>query len=88
MEPTMSPIDATGVCAAAPLPPPADFPVIWQNPDDACLCWTLDRVHWPDPMAPLVFAIAGEASSDAAGPQGTLLSGIPGQVWPTPLDHD
>jgi len=57
----MSPIDATGICAESPFPPPADFPIIWQNPDDAHLCWTLDRVHWPDPMAPLVFAIAGEA---------------------------
>src|SRR5947209_3823477 len=61
MESTMSPIDATGVCAVSPVPPPADFPIIWQNPDDARLYWTLDRVHWPDPMAPLVFAIAGEA---------------------------
>jgi pyruvate,water dikinase len=61
MESTMSSIDATGVCTVAPLPPAADFPVTWQNSDDAHLCWTLDRVHWPDPMAPLAFAIAGEA---------------------------
>jgi phosphohistidine swiveling domain-containing protein len=41
--------------------PPMDFPVVWEHPEDARLLWTLDRVHWPDPVLPLVFAIAGEA---------------------------
>jgi pyruvate,water dikinase len=48
------PIPAT----AAILP---DFPVMWDDPADARLAWTFDRVHWPDPMPPLVFAVAGEA---------------------------
>ncbi|HEV8193822.1 MAG TPA: PEP/pyruvate-binding domain-containing protein [Ktedonobacterales bacterium] len=43
------------------LAPPADFPVVWAQPEDAQLLWTLDRVHWPDPVPLLVFAIAGEA---------------------------
>lgn len=38
---------------------PPDFPVSWAHPDDARLLWTFDRVHWPEPMPPLVFAVAG-----------------------------
>ena len=40
---------------------PPSFPVHWDNPEDERLLWTLDRVHWPRPMPPLVFAIAGDA---------------------------
>jgi phosphohistidine swiveling domain-containing protein len=56
---------ATDAAEAPPtgkaIEPPADFPVAWENPADARLLWTLDRVHWPDPVPQLVFAIAGEA---------------------------
>jgi pyruvate,water dikinase len=41
--------------------PPANFPVAWEQPGDDDLHWTLDRVHWPDPIPPLVFAVAGDA---------------------------
>jgi pyruvate,water dikinase len=49
------------VPAGIVIEPPADFPVVWERPEDARLLWTLDRVHWPDPVPLLVFAIAGEA---------------------------
>jgi pyruvate,water dikinase len=45
----------------APELPVPDFPVTWDDPADARLAWTFDKVHWPDPMPPLVFAVAGEA---------------------------
>jgi pyruvate,water dikinase len=45
----------------AVIEPPPDFPVVWDSPEEARLLWTLDRVHWPDPVPQLVFAIAGEA---------------------------
>jgi pyruvate,water dikinase len=45
----------------APAPPAPDFPVTWDDPADARLAWTFDKVHWPDPMPPLVFAVAGAA---------------------------
>jgi pyruvate,water dikinase len=41
--------------------PAADFPTTWERPEDERLHWTLDRVHWPDPIPPLVFAVAGDA---------------------------
>jgi pyruvate,water dikinase len=41
--------------------PPPDFPVSWEQLGDERLYWTLDRVHWPDPMPPLVFSVAGDA---------------------------
>jgi pyruvate,water dikinase len=52
---------AERVPASTAIEPPVDFPVIWEHPEDARLLWTLDRVHWPDPVPLLVFAIAGEA---------------------------
>ncbi|MBI3967121.1 MAG: hypothetical protein HY329_15910, partial [Chloroflexi bacterium] len=36
-----------------PIPARPDFPVTWEQPDDALMCWTLDRMHFPDPMSPL-----------------------------------
>jgi pyruvate,water dikinase len=38
---------------------PPDFPVAWEHPGDARHLWTFDRVHWPEPMPPLAFAVAG-----------------------------
>jgi pyruvate,water dikinase len=55
--PTPAPLRPTG----SPITPPADFQVAWEHPEDAGLTWTIDRVHWPDPVPPLVFAIAGDA---------------------------
>jgi pyruvate,water dikinase len=58
-------LKATDAAESAPagraIEPPADFPVIWDNPEDARLLWMLDRAHWPDPVPLLVFAIMGEA---------------------------
>src|SRR5439155_1063116 len=57
-----------------PIETPSDFPVTWQQPDDAQLLWTLDRVHWPDPLPTLVFSIAGDA---LAG----VLTACAGRLW-------
>lgn len=65
--PAASPVEPNAMDAAERVPvgisiePLVDFPVIWEHPEDAHLLWTLDRVHWPDPVPLLVFAIAGEA---------------------------
>jgi pyruvate,water dikinase len=32
---------------------PPEFPVRWEQPDDAELFWTLDRMHVPEPIPPL-----------------------------------
>ena len=29
----------------SPIPLPANFPVEWENPDDAKRMWTIDRIH-------------------------------------------
>lgn len=31
----------------------ARFPVSWQDPEDANLYWSLDRMHWPLPITPM-----------------------------------
>lgn len=33
--------------------PPPDFPVVWQNSDDANHHWTRDREHIPEPITPM-----------------------------------
>jgi phosphohistidine swiveling domain-containing protein len=38
---------------AGPLPTPPDFPVRWEQPGDERLFWTLDRMHFPDPITPM-----------------------------------
>ena len=40
---------------------PPDFPVTWTCADDERLVWVHDAVHWPDPMPPLAYSIAGDA---------------------------
>jgi phosphohistidine swiveling domain-containing protein len=47
--------------ATQPIAAPTDFPVHWERAADAELFWTLDQVHWGEPMAPLVFSVAGHA---------------------------
>lgn len=32
------------------IPMPPDFPVNWENPDDAQLFWTRDAMHFPNPV--------------------------------------
>jgi rifampicin phosphotransferase len=32
---------------------PLDFPVTWEDPDDAGLFWLRQRMHFPEPMTPL-----------------------------------
>ena len=33
-----------------PIPPPPDFPVVWEDPDDERLFWTRDAMHFPYPV--------------------------------------
>jgi len=40
-----------------PIPVPADFPVTWEQPDDERLFWNLDRMHFPDLLTPMDFAL-------------------------------
>ncbi len=48
-----------------PITPPENFPVTWENPDDAKLPWSRDRSHNPDPVT------AMEASlGEKVGPVG------------------
>jgi pyruvate,water dikinase len=42
----------TAPAPGQPIPTPEDFPVSWENPDDARLTWALDN-HATEPMAPL-----------------------------------
>ncbi|MGH9041214.1 MAG: PEP-utilizing enzyme [Acidimicrobiia bacterium] len=49
---------------AEPLPVPEDFPVEWPDPADASRFWMRDRMHWPDPVAPLAYSVL-EASFPA-----------------------
>ena len=57
-----APAPAPAASDAAPQPiAAADFPVHWERAGDAELFWTLDQVHWGEPMAPLVFSVAGHA---------------------------
>ncbi len=54
------PVEMNGFTrVGTPIETPPNFPVVWEHPGDEQLLWTHDRVHWPDPMPPLVFAIAG-----------------------------
>lgn len=36
------------------IPTPPDFPVRWEKPGDERMFWTLELVHFPDPMTPWV----------------------------------
>lgn len=42
----------------APIPVPADFPVVWQNPDDAKRLWTFDRVHSGEVVPTLMVSLS------------------------------
>jgi len=60
MEPTIcgkeAPMDTATVIdhpAATPLPAPSNFPVTWEQPDDAQLFWILQRMHSPEPITPM-----------------------------------
>lgn len=51
----------------SPLPVPGDFPVSWERPGDERLLWTLDAMHFPEPVAPLNADLGvGEAMGRAA----------------------
>ena len=38
-------------------PAAVDFPVTWDDPEEAQLLWTFDRMHSPDPIPPLIYTI-------------------------------
>ena len=40
-----------------PIPAAPDFPVLWDDPSDAFLMWTNDRMHFPRPMAALEYEV-------------------------------
>ncbi|MER3543958.1 MAG: hypothetical protein C4311_04960 [Chloroflexota bacterium] len=38
-----------------------EFPVAWEDPQDAALTWTHDRMHFPEPVSPMEFSLIGAA---------------------------
>jgi len=46
------------------LTPPADFPVEWNQPEDAKLHWTRDREHLPDPITPMFLSVTAIIASE------------------------
>ena len=44
--------------------PPANFPVVWANPEDETKHWTRDREHTPQPITPMF----GSFAAYTAGP--------------------
>jgi pyruvate,water dikinase len=46
-----------GTAPGQRIPPPADFPVTWESPDDATLTWQLDP-HSSAPLAPLSCSVS------------------------------
>src|SRR5574341_556498 len=55
-----------------PISAPADFPVFWENPDDAKLTWRLEsHVNANVPMAPLIYSVLAAAirGMSSANPQ-------------------
>jgi pyruvate,water dikinase len=47
--------------AIGPIPVPADFPVVWDAPEDAQALWQIDRMHFPDPLLPMEYAFVAYA---------------------------
>ncbi|HVE91657.1 MAG TPA: PEP-utilizing enzyme [Actinomycetota bacterium] len=42
-----------------PIIPPPGFEVVWEDPGDEKLFWTMDRMHSPDPVSPLAHTCLG-----------------------------
>ena len=46
-------VDSAAPVAPSLIPTPPEFPVTWNSPDEQRLFWTQDRMHAPEPVAPL-----------------------------------
>ena len=64
----MATADVTTVEASSPIPIPPDFPVTWERPEDERLLWRADRMHFPEPVTPLmaIFTRAFNGGSERA----------------------
>jgi pyruvate,water dikinase len=51
---------------ATALPIPDGFPVAWENPEDERAFWTIDRLHWPDPLPVVMFDFLPEVGITTA----------------------
>jgi hypothetical protein len=40
----------------APIQPPPDFPVTWEDPADEGRLWVIDLMHYPEPLPLLSFS--------------------------------
>ena len=49
--------------APTPIPPPSNFPVTWENPEDEGLFWQTDPMHFPEPTTPIMVRV-GEAINE------------------------
>lgn len=53
-EEALSNADATSHEAPSPIPILPDFPVTWEHPEDERLFWGPDRMHFPEPVTPMM----------------------------------
>ncbi len=66
-----------------PIPIPADFPVSWENPDDAKLTWQLDS-HMTGALAPLTYSVFAAFARGGIPALGQL--GLPFKVRTTRIN--
>ena len=59
---------------SGPIAAPADFPVAWEEADQAQLFWFWDQMHHPQPTTPVTFAIDGPAFTAGIGKAAQAMS--------------
>ena len=42
----------------SPIPLPPEFPISWERPEQEQMFWTNDRMHFPEPVTPMMAAFA------------------------------
>jgi pyruvate,water dikinase len=58
---TMSNTEVVQIVEPVRITVPPDFPVAWEQPDDARMFWQLERLHFADPMAAMDYAFMADA---------------------------
>ena len=41
-----------------PIPTPPEFPITWERPEQEKMLWATDRMHFPEPVTPMMVAFA------------------------------
>jgi pyruvate,water dikinase len=60
----MSDSNTSGPVKPTEIPLPPDFPVTWENPQEAQLTWQRNPVHFPEPITPMTFTFAIHTGTD------------------------